>query len=105
VRHANKRSTELAQFYEHVLGLKLVHTETDSWIFELPDGQHAEVFGGSYPGKEHFATDSVVGFAVLDLPAAVDELSRAGVELPGEPGPTWQNFRGRDGNVYELVSS
>jgi hypothetical protein len=23
----------------------------------------------------------------------------------GEPGPTWQHFRGPDGNVYELVSS
>jgi catechol 2,3-dioxygenase-like lactoylglutathione lyase family enzyme len=47
----------------------------------------------------------VVGFAVRDLPAAVDELRRAGVELLGEPGPTWQHFRGPDGNVYELVTS
>ena len=38
-------------------------------------------------------------------PAAVDELRRAGVELLGEPGPTWQHFRGPDGNVYELVTS
>ena len=43
--------------------------------------------------------------AVRDLPAAVDELRRAGVELLGEPGPTWQHFRGPDGNVYELVAS
>ena len=53
----------------------------------------------------HFATGPVVGFAVRDLPAAVDELRRAGVELLGEPGPTWQHFRGPDGNVYELVAS
>jgi hypothetical protein len=26
-----------------------------------------------------------------------------GVELMGEPGPTWQRFRGLDGNVYELM--
>jgi hypothetical protein len=45
-------------------------------------------------GKEHFATGPVVGFAVHDLPAAVDELRRAGVELLGEPGPTWQHVRG-----------
>ena len=99
------RSSELAHFYEHVLGLRLVHEEADFWVFELPDGQHVEVFGSSYPGKEHFATGPVVGFAVRDLPAAVDELRRAGVELLGEPGPTWQHFRGPDGNVYELVTS
>jgi len=98
------RGSELAHFYEHVLGLKPVHTEADFWVFELPDGRHVEIFGSSYPGKEHFATGPVVGFAVRDLPAAVDELRRAGVELLGEPGPTWQHFRGPDGNVYELVT-
>jgi predicted enzyme related to lactoylglutathione lyase len=96
------RSSELVQFYEHVLGLRLVHTEPDLWVFELPAGQNVEVFGSSYPGREHFTTGPVVGFAVADLPAAVDELRRAGVELLGEPGPTWQHFRGPDGNVYEL---
>ena len=99
------RSSELAHFYEYVLGLRLVHAEADFWVFELPDRRHVEVFGSSYPGKEHFATGPVVGFAVRDLPAAVDELSRAGVELLGEPGRTWQHFRGPDGNVYELVTS
>jgi catechol 2,3-dioxygenase-like lactoylglutathione lyase family enzyme len=97
-------SRELAHFYEHVLGLRLVHTEPDFWVFELPDGRHVEVFGGGYPGKEHFRTGPVVGFAVRDLQAAVDELKKAGVELLGEPGPTWQHFRGPDGNAYELVA-
>jgi hypothetical protein len=41
---------------------------------------------------------------VRDLPAAVGELRRAGIELLGEPGPSWQHFRGPDGNVYELVA-
>jgi hypothetical protein len=99
------RCSELAHFYEHVLGLRLVHAEADFWAFELPDGRHVEIFGSSYPGKDHFATGPVVGFAVRDLPAAVDELRRADVELLGEPGPTWQHFRGPDGNVYELVTS
>jgi catechol 2,3-dioxygenase-like lactoylglutathione lyase family enzyme len=98
------RSGELAYFYEHVLGLRLVHTEPDFWVFELPDGRHVEVFGDSYPGKEHFSTGPVAGFAVRDLPAAVEELRKAGTELLGEPGPTWQHFRGPDGNVYELVA-
>jgi len=99
------RGSELAHFYEHVLGLRPVHTEADFWVFELPDGRHVEIFGSGYRGREHFATGPVVGFAVRDLPAAVDELRRAGVELLGEPGPTWQHFRGPDGNVYELVAS
>jgi catechol 2,3-dioxygenase-like lactoylglutathione lyase family enzyme len=100
----SERAIEQARFYEHTLGLKLVHTEPDFWVFELPDGRHVEVFGEEYPGKEHFGTGPVVGFAVRDLPAAVEELSRAGVELLGQPGPTWQHFRGPDGNVYELVA-
>jgi catechol 2,3-dioxygenase-like lactoylglutathione lyase family enzyme len=69
------RASELAHFYEHVLGLRLVYTETEFWVFELPDRRHVEIFGSSYPGKEHFATGPVVGFA------------------------------GPDGNVYELVTS
>jgi len=63
------------------------------------------VFGPGYPGREHFDTGPVVGFAVEDLPSAVAELQAAGIELLGEPGPTWQHFRGPDGNVYELVAS
>jgi hypothetical protein len=37
------RSSELAHFYERVLGLSLVHTEADFWVFQLPDGRHVEV--------------------------------------------------------------
>jgi len=50
----------------------------------------------------------VVGFTVDDLPAAVAELERAGVELLGgqvdEQGEGWRHFRAPDGNVYELTS-
>ncbi len=99
------RGEELAHFYEHVLGLRPAHTEPGFWVYELPDGRHVEVFGPGYPGKDHFDTGPVVGFAVRDLAGAVEELQEAGVELLGEPGPTWQQFRGPDGNVYELVSS
>jgi catechol 2,3-dioxygenase-like lactoylglutathione lyase family enzyme len=88
------RSGELVYFYEHILGLRLVYTEADFSVFELPDGRHVEVF----------STAPVAGFAVRDLPAAVGELRSAGIELLGEPGPTWQHFRGPDGNVYELVA-
>jgi catechol 2,3-dioxygenase-like lactoylglutathione lyase family enzyme len=96
---------QLANFYEHVLGLRPVHAEPGLRIFELPDGRNVEVFGPLYRGREHFDSGPVVGFAVRDLPAAAEELRNAGIELLGEPGPTWQHFRGPDGNVYELVAS
>jgi catechol 2,3-dioxygenase-like lactoylglutathione lyase family enzyme len=74
-------------------------------VFTLPDGRNVEVFDQDRPGKDHFDTGPVGGFAVADLPAAVAELRAAGIELLGEPGPTWQHFRGPDGNVYELVAA
>jgi hypothetical protein len=38
---------QLAQFYEHVLGLRPVHAEPGLRVFELPDGWNVEVFGPS----------------------------------------------------------
>jgi catechol 2,3-dioxygenase-like lactoylglutathione lyase family enzyme len=100
-----RRAHELADFYERVLGLPLVLREPGFWVFKLPSGYNVEVFDATNPGKDHFDTGPVGGFAVRDMPAAVEELRAAGVELLGEPGPTWQHFRGPDGNVYELVAA
>jgi catechol 2,3-dioxygenase-like lactoylglutathione lyase family enzyme len=97
------RAVELVEFYSTVLGLPLVHSEPGLWVFALPGGRHVEVFGFDYPGREHFG-GPVAGFEVNDLAAAVEELRAAGIELVGAPGPTWQGFRGPDGNVYEMVS-
>jgi hypothetical protein len=58
------RCSELAHLYEHVLGLRLVHTEAECWVFGLQDGRYATIFGSSYPGREHFAAGPVAGFAV-----------------------------------------
>ena len=66
---------------------------------------HVEVFAADTPGKEHFTTGPVVGFAVRDLTAAVAELRAAGVRLVGPPRDTSQHFVGPDGNVYELVAA
>jgi hypothetical protein len=60
-----------------------------------------EVFDAANPGKDHFDTGPVGGFAVRDLPAAVDELRAAGVELLGEAGPSWQHFRGPDARFVQ----
>lgn len=93
----------LADFYANVLGLRLTGARPGFWCFTLPDGRNVEIFGPEH--KAHFTTGPVAGFAVRDLAAAVEELRAAGVELVGEPGPTWQHFRGPDGNVYELVAA
>lgn len=71
-------------------------------MFALPDTRHVEVFAEDHLGNDHFDTRPVVGFAVSDLAAAVTRLRAAGIELVGEPGPTWQHFR--DGESYELGS-
>jgi catechol 2,3-dioxygenase-like lactoylglutathione lyase family enzyme len=97
------RAPELSKFYEQVLGLPVVYREEEFWVHELPDGHHVEVFGLGYPGKGHLQTGPVVGFEVDDLAGAMEELREAGVEMLGAAGPTWQHFRGPDGNVYELV--
>lgn len=98
------RAAELADFYLNTLGLPLIHSEPAFWVFELPGGRHVEVFGPDYPGKDHFTSVPVAGFAVADPPSAVEELRRAGIELVGTAGPSWQHFRGPDGNIYELVA-
>lgn len=97
-------AAELAAFYHDVLGVPLTHHTPGFWVFTLPNGRNIEIFDENDEAKEHFTTGPVAGFAVDDLPGAVDELRAAGIELVGEPGPTWQHFRGPDGNIYELVA-
>jgi len=89
------RCGELARSCEHVLGLRLVHTEAEFRVFELPDGRHATISGSSYRGKEHFAAGPVAGFAVR--PVVRPGMSRGtrsplpggsrGVQRPGTACP------------------
>ncbi|GIE06254.1 hypothetical protein Adu01nite_76040 [Paractinoplanes durhamensis] len=97
------RAEALAGFYRTVLGLRETYTEPGFWVFTLPDGRNVEVFGAG-SNKDFFDTGPVAGFAVRDLPAAVEELRAAGIEVIGEPGESWQHFRGPDGNIYALVA-
>ncbi len=98
----------MVDFLTAVLGLTLAHQERDVAALDLPSGDKFEVFSLSDQDHQHFTTGPVVGFVVEDLPAAVAELERAGVELLGghvdERGVGWRHFRGPDGNVYELGS-
>ena len=98
------RDDELADFYEHVLGLRPVHAEPGLRVFELSDGRNVEVFGLGYPGREHFGPGRSWASPSATCRRRSRELRDAGVELLGEPGPAWQHFRGPDGNVYELTA-
>jgi catechol 2,3-dioxygenase-like lactoylglutathione lyase family enzyme len=99
----------MVEFLTAVLGLPVVQHQRDFAAFQLPSGDSFEVFGPSVADNQYFTTGPVVGFVVEDLPAAVAELERAGVELLGgqvdERGEGWRHFRAPDGNVYELGSS
>lgn len=99
------RHTEMNDFCTTVLGLRAGEQDENVAAFALEDGSKFEVFGAGYGGKEHMTAGPVVGFVVDDLDGAVAELRAAGVELLGDAGPTWQHFRGPDGNVYELTTA
>jgi catechol 2,3-dioxygenase-like lactoylglutathione lyase family enzyme len=98
----------MVAFCTGVLGLTREYEQRDFAVLGLPSGDTFEVFGPSDQGHRYFTTGPVVGFTVEDLPAAVAELERAGVELLGgqvdEQGEGWRHFRAPDGNVYELTS-
>jgi hypothetical protein len=98
----------MVEFLTTVLGLTVAHQDQKVTAFELPSRERFEVFGPDDQDHRHFTTGPVVGFVVRDLPAAVAELERAGVELLGgqvnDAGEGWRHFRAPDGNVYELTS-
>lgn len=96
------RHDEQASFFEDVLGMSVGHREPGMTALDLVDGSQVEVFSPTFPGKAHFVTGPVAGFAVRDLDAARSHLLQHGVEMLGTTGPSWQHFRAPDGNVYEL---
>ena len=56
--------------------------------------------GQTWPYTAILAHMEITGTSRSSAPA-----TPAGIELLGEAGPTWQHFRGPDGNVYEIVAS
>jgi catechol 2,3-dioxygenase-like lactoylglutathione lyase family enzyme len=103
------KAAEMADLLQTVLGLRLVHTDLDMWVFQLPDGSKVEVFGPR-SHNEHFTTGPVPGFLVDDLASATEELRSAGVPIvsgptfwPGEDDVGWVHFRAPDGRLYEIT--
>jgi hypothetical protein len=88
-------TTDQARFIEDTLGLRVTHHEKGFWVFNLPDGGRIELFDQDTAGKEHFSAEPVVELLVVDLSAAVDELTSAGVELQASPVRPGSIFAGR----------
>jgi len=103
-----ERPEAMADFFGRVLGLRFSHSDQDMWVFQLPDGSKAEVFGPSH--NEHFTTGPVVEFLTEDVGAATEELRAAGVPIvsgpvywEGEDDVAWVHFRAPDGNIYGIT--
>ena len=73
----------MADFFGRVLGLSFRHRDEVTWVYQLPDGSKAEVFGPSE--NTHFTTGPVVEFLVEDVGAAVEELRAAAVHIVSGP--------------------
>jgi predicted enzyme related to lactoylglutathione lyase len=100
---------ETVAFFRDVLGVPMKETEPDVAKGQMPDSSEVEIFGPSDADHPHFSTGPVPEFVVDDLPAALDELRSAGVEILGTPvirgTEGWLHFRAPDGNVYGLTAA
>lgn len=102
------RFDETVGFFRDVLGVPMEVRASDFGWSRMPDGSQLEVFDATEAEHQHFTTGPVPEFLVDDLPAALDELRAAGVEIMGEPVISgrdgWCHFRAPDGNVYGLTA-
>jgi predicted enzyme related to lactoylglutathione lyase len=103
------RFEETFAFFRDVLGVPLERVAPSFGWGKLPDTSQLEVFGLDH--HPEFLTGPVPEFLVDDLPAAIDELRAAGVEILGEvhaPDSVgddgWVHFRAPDGNVWGLTT-
>ena len=97
----------MTAFTRETLGLRVVAETAGMTVYELPDGDHFEVFDADQPDGAPYFDAPVVGFLVDDVAAGAAELEAAGVELLGpvvDLGErAWVHFRAPDGHVYELA--
>ena len=102
------RFEESVAFFRDVLGIPMVEVGPDFAWSRRPNTSQFEIFGPADADHRHFTTGPVPEFLVEDLPAALDELRAAGVEILGEPviegREGWLHFRGPDGNVYGITA-
>ena len=77
------RFDETVGFFRDVLGVPMEVRASDFGWSRMPDGSQLEVFDATEAEHQHFTTGPVPEFLVDDLPAALDELRAAGVEIHG----------------------
>lgn len=101
---------ETVGFFREVLGIDLELIDPDFAWSRMPNGSKLEIFGPGDTDHPEFTTGPVPEFLVDDLPAGIEELRQAGVEILGTPvaddgkGNGWAHFRAPDGNVYGLTT-
>jgi catechol 2,3-dioxygenase-like lactoylglutathione lyase family enzyme len=102
---------EMVGLLRDVFGLAVAFEEGATAEFSLANDDRVQVFGPGHLYYELFGAGGggpVPLFEVDDLQAARAELVAAGVEVIGEIERDaeweWLNFRGPDGNLYELGS-
>jgi catechol 2,3-dioxygenase-like lactoylglutathione lyase family enzyme len=102
---------EMVGLLRDVFGLAVAFEEGATAEFSLANDDRVQVFGPGHPYYELFGAGGggpVPLFEVDDVQAARAELVAAGVEVIGkiERDASWEwfNFRGPDGNLYELAS-
>lgn|SRR5712691_11005369 len=106
-----ERYAETVELFRDVLGLTVEFEEPTTTELALPNGDRVQIFAPGDPASSFFeahARGPVALFEVDDVRAARRELEAAGIEVigPVEHDDTWEwiNFRGPDGNLYELAS-
>jgi catechol 2,3-dioxygenase-like lactoylglutathione lyase family enzyme len=101
---------EMVGFLRDVLGLPVTFEDDATAELSLANDDRVQVFG---PGHRYYELFGAGGgpvplLEVDDLQAARAELVAAGVEVIGEierdASWEWLNFRGPDGNLFELAS-
>jgi hypothetical protein len=98
----------MISLFRDVLTLEVIHSDTTSTRFKLPDGTEVHVYNARDVDHAFFGKGAVVGLRVESFAFTRAAMLRAGIEfLYSEPqrhgGQAWQHFRGPDGNVYEII--
>ena len=98
---------ETARFFREVMGLEETRRERDVVGFAFPDGTEMEVWRPEDEFHSFFGAGPVVGLRV-DVEEAGAAMETAGVEFLGpvqrSGRSVWSDFRGPDGNVYEIIA-
>lgn len=99
---------DLCDFYENTMGLIPMTVEEHRRVYRLDDGSAIAVFDEELESHQHFTTGPVVGLLVDNVEEARANMEAKGVEflspVLGTRGESrWSQFRGPDGNVYEII--